>query len=270
MSSKKFDRLMDRLPAYLNDEMAEEEAEAFETEFCKVAGEENLAQLKESWLLFAALPQAEPSQALSSQFHTMLESYKAGQSQAHSRSQHAVVEWLKNALPRMPVGQFSFGAILVLIGFVLGRWGIPDSRTDSITALRSEVNGLQQLVTASLLQSRSPSDRLRGVSYGYKSTGPTEETLRMLLDILDHDPNLNVRLAAADALSLVYDQEKSSWRLIESLQRQTSPMLQIALIGILEKKQDQRSLAALRDLVSNQDVEALVKERAGAAIERLE
>ncbi len=59
---------------------------------------------------------------------------------------------------------------------------------------------MRQLVALSLLQQQNASDRLRGVNYAYRVEQSDPQVLSALLTTLDHDSNVNVRLAAVDAV----------------------------------------------------------------------
>jgi len=59
---------------------------------------------------------------------------------------------------------------------------------------------MKQMVMLSLLKQQSASERLRGVNWSYQIEQPDEQVLSALLRALDSDPNVNVRLAAVDAL----------------------------------------------------------------------
>ena len=55
---------------------------------------------------------------------------------------------------------------------------------------------MRQLVTLSLLQQQSAGDRLQGVNWSYRVEQPDTAVLAALLTTVNHDPNVNVRLAA--------------------------------------------------------------------------
>jgi hypothetical protein len=59
---------------------------------------------------------------------------------------------------------------------------------------------LREMVSLSLMQQQSASDRLKGVSWTGQLDRPSGEVVAALLDALMHDPNVNVRLATIDAL----------------------------------------------------------------------
>src|SRR5260370_32118610 len=74
-----------------------------------------------------------------------------------------------------------------------------------VAQLRNEVNSMKQLVTLSLLQQQNASDRLRGVTWSYRVEQSDSEVLGALLTTINHDPTVNVRLAAVDAIKTFAD-----------------------------------------------------------------
>ena len=69
--------------------------------------------------------------------------------------------------------------------------------------LRGQVENLRQMVALSMLQQQSPSARMRGVTYSEKIAQPDPQVLDALLQAVNHDSNVNVRLSAVDALAEV-------------------------------------------------------------------
>ena len=63
-----------------------------------------------------------------------------------------------------------------------------------IAAMRSEMHDLREMVSLSLMQQQSASERLKGVSWTGQIDRPSSEVVSALLDALMHDPNVNVRL----------------------------------------------------------------------------
>ena len=96
---------------------------------------------------------------------------------------------------------WAWSAALLVAGLGAGQWlgGRQHSRAD-LVALQDEVDHMRQLVTLSLLEQQSASERLRGVDYAYRVDQSDTQVLVALLHAVNHDPNVNVRLAAVDAL----------------------------------------------------------------------
>ena len=61
---------------------------------------------------------------------------------------------------------------------------------------------MRQMVALSLMQEQSASERLRGVSWAMPRAVDDTEVLSALLTTVNQDPNVNVRLAAVDALRI--------------------------------------------------------------------
>ena len=71
-----------------------------------------------------------------------------------------------------------------------------------IERLGQEVDRLQQQMTLQLLDQPSASARLQGISLTSRVQDPAPALIAALLDTLDNDPSVNVRLSAVDALYL--------------------------------------------------------------------
>ncbi len=86
---------------------------------------------------------------------------------------------------------------------------------------------------------------------------------------VSHDSNVNVRLAAIDALSKVATHPGVVDSLTRSLPRQDSPMVQAALIDYLVDAHDRQAVGMLRQLASRPDLNPAVLERTHFALQQL-
>src|SRR4030095_10086933 len=105
----------------------------------------------------------------------------------------------------------------------------PDTRAaqsaSEIGAMRSEIRELREMVSLSLMQQQSASDRLKGVTWTGQLDRPSGEVVSALLDALMHDPNVNVRLATIDALERFASRDDVRRAAIEAVNRQMSPLV---------------------------------------------
>lgn len=127
---------------------------------------------------------------------------------------------------------------LGLFSFLAGRYTAPRAAEPDIAALRTEVRNLREVVALSLLDQQSASERLRGIRYSAALDAADPEIVDALSRTLGTDPSVDVRLAAADALSrfqLSSGVRESVWRLLE---RDDSPLVQIAVIDLLSTRKD--------------------------------
>jgi hypothetical protein len=128
---------------------------------------------------------------------------------------------------------------------------------------------MRQMLAVSLLDQRSPTERLRGVNLSYDLENPDSRTIQALLDTLNHDPSVNVRLAAADALYLFYDSPQVREGIIQSLTRQDSPILQVALVDLLVSVQERQALESFKILMAANQLDPKVKQKLEQGIKEL-
>ena len=232
-------------------------------------------RMGELWEKLGDVSDEEPSLRVRGRFYEMLETYAEGSRQAHRPS---VVELRPRAAESAPapwwrsrglvMGAIAAGALLV--GIFAGQH-LPGARVeqDQIAALRSEVYRMRQTVALSLLENQSPTDRLRGVDYSARINSPDDQVLQALLDTLDRDGNVNVRLAAADALQRYINQPLVRRRLRDSLRRQESPLLQVALLDMLAEGRDSQARPEILQLANEPDANPAVRQRARLALEQI-
>jgi len=165
-------------------------------------------------------------------------------------------------------------AAILLVGIAIG-WFVMPGRTrpadsaSEIAAMRSEMRELREMVSLSLMQQQSATDRLKGVTWTGQLDRPSGEVVSALLDGLMHDPNVNVRLATIDALERFASRDDVRRAAIEAVDRQMSPLVQIALIDFLVKTNERQSAPTLRRLAQNPRVNAAVRSRAAWGLQQL-
>lgn len=129
---------------------------------------------------------------------------------------------------------------------------------------------MRQLVALSLMQQQSASERLRGVSWAYQAEPSDREVLEALLTAVNHDTNVNVRLAAVDALRRFSASPETRRAVVEALPSQTTPLVQVALIDLLVDFKEREAAGALKTLAANRDVNDGVRQQARWALEKLQ
>ena len=145
----------------------------------------------------------------------------------------------------------------------------PTETAAEIVAMRGELRDLREMITLSLMQQQSASNRLKGVSWSGQIDRPSSEVVAALLDTLMHDPNVNVRLATIDALERFASQDIVRRGTIQAVDRQVSPLVQIALIDFMVKANERESIGTLRRLSEDPKVNAAVRARAVWGLQQL-
>ena len=231
---------------------------------CGECGAE-MSQLSAMWDRLADLPAPEPSHALSIRWQSTLESLTSTRKQTQWRFSLATL-W-----PQRPVWQVSIAvgclAMGLLGGSFLHRRGGQDK--SEIASLREEVANTKQLVALSLLGQQSATERLRGVDYSVRMPAMEPDVVSALIKSVNSDSNVNVRLAAIDALSKVSGDPNVRSSLTSSLEHQQSPLVQAALIDYVVDARDGKALAALKEFSEKPDLNPLVRQRADMAVRQL-
>lgn len=120
-----------------------------------------------------------------------------------------------------------------------------------------------QQMMFNLLQGESPSARIKAVNFSTQKPQTTNTaTFEVLAKVLTTDENLNVRLAALDALTQVEDSPAIRRILIEALEKQNEPIIQIALIQALVQLEEKGVVPHLQELINHPMLEKPVKDEA--------
>ena len=239
----------------LEDSRAEFDAHLASCERCRTeAGE-----LRDMWSTLGALPEEDPSLRLRARFYDSLREWRQRES-----VRRPAFWWLRHPA-------FQTAAAMLILAAGIGTGYILRGREISeVSQLRGEVDNMRQLVALSLLQQQNASDRLRGVSYAYRVEPDDSQVLSALLTTVDHDSNVDVRLAAVDALKKFTNNPVGRNGLAKALGKQNSPLVQIAILDEIVEVHDRTAAPAVQALVAKQDANPEVKQHAQWALRQLQ
>lgn len=265
---KRTNHVLTQLPDYLVGGLGRTEKSRIEQHLktCKSCHDE-YSTLTAMWAKLGLLPDETPSQKLRAKFYADLNEYKT----AYERQRQPDQRWVDrlNAVlvrlwPRQPAVQLGLAVLCLMAGYVIGfriDGGGGHGENGDVAQLRAEVQNMQRLVTMSLLKTESASDRIQGANWTERIARPDEGVLAALFERLNYDLNVNVRLAALDALSKFYVQPEIRQSLLNSLLRQTSPLVQLAIIEVIADAHDKQAVDVLNQLLQNPDLNKTVKEQ---------
>jgi hypothetical protein len=190
------------------------------------------ADLAALWQGLDALPVVEPPAGMRARFDARL-----AEELARERESRVVPFAPRRAPGSGSVGRgvrrFAAIAATLAIGVLAGS-ELARRRDDrQIEALRGEVASLHETVATALLAGASPSERLRGVAYGRSVSETDARVAAALIAALESDPDVNVRLAAIEALRPLAARPETRPRLVAAASGQESPLVQLSLVEAL-------------------------------------
>jgi len=252
------DRLMGELP---DGEARDLQAHVGRCDACR----RELEHLSFLWTKLGVLPEERPSERLRGRFYGMLEA-----KMKHEKKRVSLADWIRGWWPQRPALQLAMMLLVAAAGLGAGFLIRPAPPAgDEVARLRGEVDAMRNTVAVSLLNQASAIDRLSGVQWTSRIPQPDDSTLETLLDILETDPNVNVRLAAVDALFLFSDRPQVKEGIVAVLPGQDSPLVQVALVDLLVGIKEKRALRAFEELIRNKKLVPDVKNRVEQGIRTL-
>jgi Putative zinc-finger len=230
-----------------------------------------VAELGAVWRGLETMNEAEPSPALRNRFRETLGAWQEGFREGRrSREREAPVRRMEFRPARASWWwQAAAAGLLLVMGAAGGRY-LPGlgAQHSEIAQLRGQVDSLRQMVALSLLEEQSPSSRIRGVQYSYRLRRPDPDVEKALLRAVSHDSNVNVRLAAVDALAAFAGDAEVRRGLADALPLENSPLVEIALIDLLAQADAREAQPALLRVAQDANADETVRKRAAAVLEK--
>lgn len=236
------------LPEYIDDKLAAEVAKKMDNHLRSCDSCRELHSELKSFLKFTdSFPEIEPPEGMKEEFMNLLQTDK----EFNRRKTVYIPEWIKIA-----------AVLVVALGtFIAGYFtGSGNTATDQ---LQAEVNLLKKEALLAGLKDYSGPQKIDAV-YHLKTLGNADETLvGALVYTMNTDKNVNVRLAAINALSEMMDKNPSiKNELIQSLSLQDNPLLQISLIQALTESGVKEAKEKIESISNDENTNEQVREYA--------
>lgn len=234
---------------------------------------EELETLKTVWMLMGEIPVTEPSASMQSGFNAILKNYIKDQ-KTDKQWWQKLAERFRELWQLQPRLQLAYSFLLLLVG-IGGGYLLNKSDRDmaatgrQVNLLSAQVTEMKQAMMVSLLDNPSASERMRAVSYTDSISKTNSKITEALLETLNNDPNVNVRLVTLDALVKFSHDPMVREGLIQSISRQESPLIQSAIADVMVKLQEKRSVKPLRELLDKKDLNETVKIKIRESIHQL-
>jgi len=231
------------------------------------------AAVRASWERLRILPDPEPSRAVAGRFYAALHAWEQAEQGPRQPSRNGWTRWW----PSRPLLQMAVSAGCLAAGLFTGVVVSSSSRppaanpasSGEIAELRKEMSGMRQLVTLSLLQQQSASERLRGVTWSYRAEPTDVQVLSALLQTVNTDPSVDVRLAAVESLKNLGESPVVRRGLERALTKQESPLVQISLVDAIVELRDSSAVPALKALRASEKLDPYVSKRIDQALQSL-
>ena len=267
------EEVRDRFAEYLGGSLDADAAKALAHHVSTCAEcQAECAGLEPLWQALGEAPtQPVPSNRMRERFSAMLAAERASAERRPASRQHRGPSWAPSAWAGEPLVQLAFAASLLIAGVVVGRVTMSQPapvRGNEIAEVRSELRDMRQMLTLSLMQQQSATERLRGVSWTAQIDQPGAEIVSALLDTLLHDQNVNVRLAAIDALRRFSDRPDVRLGTKRAVADSSSPLLQVAVIDFMVETRDPQAPALFKTLAQDTSLDESVRGRAQWALEQ--
>jgi hypothetical protein len=157
------------------------------------------------------------------------------------------------------------GVALLLVGFAAGRFYTREEPTTIASAADTgqyPATSIKKVLAFDAVAKTSASDRIQAVNQSYELGQADQEITQLLINTLNFDANVNVRLAACQALLHFESEEGVREALIQSLRIQKDPNVQLTLIETLVAIKEKRAASDMQRLARNQQVLDIVRLKA--------
>lgn len=156
----------------------------------------------------------------------------------------------------------------ILIG-VFVKDGSTNTSSEQLSEMKKDIKDMKETLMFSLLKDESASQRIKAVSYADEMPAPNQKIIHALITTLNEDKNVNVRLAALYSVNKFSDDRAVRDSLVQSLSKQTEPIIQIVLINMLMMKNETSAIQPIRDIISKTNTMQEVKEIGKKALKEL-
>jgi hypothetical protein len=217
----------------------------------------NLAQMDE---LILKMNDVTPSMSLDDKFYAALAAEKKANLKAESLNWRELFQW-------NPRTGFAFALLIIgLVGGYMINYIQPNSDVKELT---SEVSQMKEMLMLSMLEKESATDRLKAVSLTSDIDQASQKVTDALIDVLNNDPNVNVRLATLEALQEYARNPEVRVQLVKSIASQDSPLVQMALAELMVALREKSSVNELKKLMEGESTPKEVKQKIKESIDVL-
>jgi len=257
--------VMDLLPGYIEDSLEKDLHDEVVSHLCKcITCKEELDRLISIEGMLSQVKEEEAPKYLTLAFQKKLEDERRA-------NRLSITERINQKhIPLLNLMRVAAGLLLLVTGGFIGYYIQPvGNSSDEVSSMKQEMVEMKNLVILSLIKQESASERIKAVSYIKEISKPDPKLIETLFNTLNSDRNVNVRLAAAQALSKYTDNKEIARGIVKSLEIQTEPLVQIMLINLAVQTRDNDVTPELNKMLQRSDLMDEVKIYAKKGIKSL-
>jgi len=252
---------------YLSDSLDEDGRVEFES-FLQDNPEhlKQFEELNKTWNQLDVVSTPEVSEKMDRTFFDMLhvEIEKSEKTKRNSQS------WLTTIAEIFWKPQIAYGILLLCMGLMGGYFMSSNGTVNSIptTVVKgpSETEEVREQLVLTLLEQPSANKRLQGINEVSKIQKVDEKVINALLQTLNNDSNVNVRLAAIESLTNYLDNPTVREGLVQSIVKQNSPIVQVTLANLMVALQEKTSIEPFKTLMRAEGLDKSVKQKLETSI----
>lgn len=255
------------LPEYISGGLSakqQEEVKAHLAE-CTSCSHAHSEMLKLEEELSLVRPQS-PGENLRSAVFSLIEEEKKGLKAKSEGTQVFMFSW-------QSFSRVAAAVVLVVAGYWLGsrNAAVVPAEQGQVAEMKQELGEIKEMLLIANLKAQYPSERIQAVNQVETVYQQVDTRLiSALVSTLNTDESPNVRLAAANALQkFALDNSTVRAELVRSLEYQSEPIVQIALINMMVELEEKSAINKLRSLIERQETLPEVKKQAELGIQVL-
>ena len=252
-----------QIPDYLDGKLDPSEKTKFEQHVAQCA--ECQKELEEMRAFFNVFEEDAPvpTGRLKAKFDSVLEEEKMKQGKVLQLESKSSSGWAGNVL------KIAASIALLVAAFQMGTMFQQRKVDQDIAQLQDETYQMKQTAMLSLMENQSASKRIQGVNYIEEFEQPDEAIIQALANRLLYDENDNVRMTAFEALAKFTSSETVKNTLIEALEQEKNPSIQVAIIQALVQIQEKKAAEPMKKLLEKEDTQPFIKEQIKAVLPSL-
>jgi hypothetical protein len=228
---------------------------------------DELEGMKNLYSKLDSLPAPEPGENMDKNFYNMLESISAVTPKSETINPVSLI--IKNIVNAITLKNFAYASLILILGIFVGKWVLPENDNNQLNRMSSELKSIKEVMALTLLQQPSATQRIKAVSYVDSVSTVDSKLTSALIETLNTDNNVNVRLATIDALSRYVDSPLVREGLIRSIANQKSPVVQVALADLMASIHEKKSVEPLKQLLADKNIKNSVKTKIENCITRI-